>query len=444
MKETIYLEQNTPMWHFHGNFRGTTLRATEVKPKLDKFIVTSIRRNNITIPDNFWVNSKEKTNLNNYALKYQIRITPQGQRLNLNDSGNNYPLFFGNLADSEERKTLIYNPLGVEMTIFSLNPEIVRFIKQFINPFFAIHTFGTRQSKGFGCFYPRDETFINADETRAIKLNGNDNLIKFKGPKYSFNVRAQGDEQSKFIELFKHINYFHKIIRSGINEKIVRNGITERNVYYKSLLFHYANSKKGSDDIHLTWDKPVIRHNFKLYFRDVDYLIRCNRHPIRPNVPVRTSMDVEYSFLDIYKLKIESKYLFRDALGLAMSQRWDSDTEVVITKGKYEDVNGNDVEVERFKSPITYRPVKIRNGFTVYIYFDDNLISDNLRNAEFEISLNGRKISGMHIYPDFSLSDYFTFIYDKSIANTIIGLPQDGYAYTYINNIFSNDNFKKI
>ena len=36
------LEQHTPIIHFQARDAGATLRASEVKPKLDKFILTQI------------------------------------------------------------------------------------------------------------------------------------------------------------------------------------------------------------------------------------------------------------------------------------------------------------------------------------------------------------------------------------------------------------------
>lgn len=43
--ERVYtLEQQTPLIHFQYDQPGATLRATEVKPKLDKFIIKKNER----------------------------------------------------------------------------------------------------------------------------------------------------------------------------------------------------------------------------------------------------------------------------------------------------------------------------------------------------------------------------------------------------------------
>ena len=62
---TAILKQHTPMIHFQHNESGATLRASEVKPLLDKFILTKLgngdiregrlyaKKNNYTIPPCF-------------------------------------------------------------------------------------------------------------------------------------------------------------------------------------------------------------------------------------------------------------------------------------------------------------------------------------------------------------------------------------------------------
>ena len=41
----VKLKQHTPLIHFQWNQKGATLRASELKPKLDKFIMTLNRVN---------------------------------------------------------------------------------------------------------------------------------------------------------------------------------------------------------------------------------------------------------------------------------------------------------------------------------------------------------------------------------------------------------------
>ena len=41
-KLTVKLKQHTPLIHFQAEQDGATLRATELKPKLDKFLVEHV------------------------------------------------------------------------------------------------------------------------------------------------------------------------------------------------------------------------------------------------------------------------------------------------------------------------------------------------------------------------------------------------------------------
>ena len=42
---TIKLKQHTPLIHFQHDQEGATLRASEVKPKLDKFVLNNLTQN---------------------------------------------------------------------------------------------------------------------------------------------------------------------------------------------------------------------------------------------------------------------------------------------------------------------------------------------------------------------------------------------------------------
>jgi len=46
-KLTFKLKQNTPLIHFHHDQHGATLRATELKPKLDRFLNKKFKKEKI-------------------------------------------------------------------------------------------------------------------------------------------------------------------------------------------------------------------------------------------------------------------------------------------------------------------------------------------------------------------------------------------------------------
>ena len=51
----------------------------------------------------------------------------------------------------KERMTVFY-PQGIEMHLTSQNTDLLEYIKGILPYFFALHAFGTRSSKGFGCY----------------------------------------------------------------------------------------------------------------------------------------------------------------------------------------------------------------------------------------------------------------------------------------------------
>ena len=78
----VTLKQHTPLIHFQHDQYGATLRASEVKPKLDKYIITTVFGNNFQKVKNYLKRSSNisdsdlETKFNNgfRALDYQLKI----------------------------------------------------------------------------------------------------------------------------------------------------------------------------------------------------------------------------------------------------------------------------------------------------------------------------------------------------------------------------------
>lgn len=73
----VTLKQHTPLIHFQHDQEGATLRASEVKPKLDKFILTKLGegdyQNGFEIAKkNSWIINNGKNDCK--ALDYKMRI----------------------------------------------------------------------------------------------------------------------------------------------------------------------------------------------------------------------------------------------------------------------------------------------------------------------------------------------------------------------------------
>lgn len=413
-KIVVQLVQDTPMWHFQGAFDDCCLRATEVKPKLDRFLLAKLDKGELSVngcaltsrddvPSTWWAN-EDKT-----AFNYKMRISAQSRRIiesqvpdldrrtgqqktDRNEKPvfrNLYPIYFARVGADETGDMELVKMSGIRVELIVSDDRLAECIEPIIPAFFASHSFGARQDKGFGCF----------------RVSGAGSTGKLSGASYYFIVPACNNSEDKYQSLFQHINYFHKVIRSGVNE---------RGCYVKSMMYHYAKDK-GDD-----WDKPVIRTAFN--FKNVLYRFICGNVHIdelydmdRRKVtnrdgsikPVRNSLSDEYE--RNHEL-MGKKNLYRDALGLSTSQDWISYGNKVKTS-----LHGNENEEVRFKSPVDYRPVPTTDGgFIVYIIIHE--LPDELRQARFDISCDKsrERLKEMKISDAISISDYFEFIYDNT------------------------------
>lgn len=413
-KIVVQLVQDTPMWHFQGAFNDCCLRATEVKPKLDRFLLAKLDKGELSVngcaltsrddvPSTWWAN-EDKT-----AFNYKMRISAQSRRIiesqvpdldrrtgqqktDRNEKPvfrNLYPIYFARVGADETGDMELVKMSGIRVELIVSDDRLAECIEPIIPAFFASHSFGARQDKGFGCF----------------RVSGAGSTGKLSGASYYFIVPACNNSEDKYQSLFQHINYFHKVIRSGVDE---------RGCYVKSMMYHYAKDK-GDD-----WDKPVIRTAFN--FRNVLYRFICGDVHIdelydmdRRKVtnrdgsikPVRNSLSDEYE--RNHEL-MGKKNLYRDALGLSTSQDWISYGNKVKTS-----LHGNENEEVRFKSPVDYRPVPTTDGgFIVYIIIHE--LPDELRQARFDISCDKsrERLKEMKISDAISISDYFEFIYDNT------------------------------
>ena len=430
LKREILLKQDTPMWHFQSYQSGCCLRATEVKPKLDKFLAKLK-----DFEDSYYQDKSNDDKSKNNALDYKLWFEPIGcpkeipiekpstdkfGNPKLNKKGeqmydNLYPLFFANMgATDRDKKHLVYYPEGVTMHLFSFNTKLLNFVEENLRAFFASHSFGTRQDKGFGFFSLKDKP------------------LDLSGAKYVFELPNTIGEND-FESLFQYINYFHKMIRSGINE----NG-----VYYKSFMYFYAKEKCNT-----TWDKPVIRYKFE-YFHP-KYIKNEN---LKEEISkfIRDAEDYQKGNKENkIKLYTKSRSLFRDALGLASRQLWKGYSKDIIT------IQSNNKDVVRFKSPITYRPI-YDNGWSVYIYLNQRDLEEfkqyqftikNRNNSNEYVDYMGetKVLKNMRIYKEFSLEEYFDFIIQIGLDRHTDDSKEHGEKTNdYVEHIFTNNNFKKI
>lgn len=391
---TIKLKQHTPLIHFQHDQEGATLRASELKPKLDKFILTRLGQGDyqtgINRAKNYgWLIGKG----DHPALNYKVRIEePAIQTWDLSrDTGktnqrgkpiiNTIPLFFGNMGNENDAhsvpKKLTFSTSPVYLTISSPSESLIDCIREEFNAFFLFHNFGTRQSKGFGCFIPEGSSttqYLNQDYAK----------FSFKLPNNDFGT------WNCFYDLFTTIDFFYKLLRSGINQ----NG-----VYIKSLMYFYAL------DMEEYWDKRTIRYEFEHFTpdknRDKGELYERNENGENKKSIAR---------------------LYRDMLGLASSQTWFSYDRDVITKEHKP--SASEDTIDRFKSPILIKPIFKDGIFDVLLI--PSPIPASYLNATFDISSKVRRSHfTMKTPTSFDVSDFLQFIACQETYDMIVGKLND-------------------
>lgn len=397
------LKQHTPIIHFQHDQVGATLRATEVKPKLDRFILMKLGNENYAVgreiaKTNGWLIDKDKG-----ALDYKMRINPLGlqkytELIDLSEGVNNRNEpnlnsknlggYFGNMMKLEEfqagksyKKVSFYET--IDLTISSGKQSLINIIEDVINEFFFKTNFSTRQSKGFGGFYPLNET----------------NTIKSGWYYKSFEINA-----SDFKQLFYKLELFYKLLRSGINLKD-RN---RNNLFYaKSLLFCYMKATQS-----VQWEKKTIKEhwfNSDGTRRDGSIAFEGLRSQIQ-----RRGLGQN----DQSGFSSTNKKVIKDILGLSSAELWLSYSKANITKEHVQnngrDFTDNSIEkIERYASPIIFKVIHMNDDiYNIYMIVND---SNAIKNKKIRFSYNNRSFDG--VTADYQVKDFLDWIGNSGNLN---------------------------
>ncbi|SHH62236.1 hypothetical protein SAMN02745135_01422 [Caloranaerobacter azorensis DSM 13643] len=330
-KLVIELKQHTPLIHFQGNQHGATLRATELKPKLDKFLKKHVFKSfkeykRYLIGDIEKIEEKEDGE-SNKAFDYKLKIIAKGHE-QIIDLEEPYPEIFYIRKMNENTKkgkknkkrknikkqAVMYDEIILEF--FSFHKDLLTKIEENISRFFAVTNFGLRQNKGFGSFYLKDKKDIIAD---VKSVYDKFLYIKYDGKTYS--------------DLMRYVYILYKMMKSGIKFKCK---INHKSIYkkYNSFLFEYMKGK-GIDN-----EKRMIKEEFF-------------------NESVRIKKDNQ------------KKYYVRGLLGICNSFYFKD-------KERRGEINVYNKNIKRFKSPITF---KIVDDYLIIIPEE---IPDEIYGAEFE------------------------------------------------------------
>ena len=361
------LKQHTPIIHFEYQTEGATIRGSELKPKLDKYLIHHFFKDNQSEYKQFLMNSQEGE-----ALDYKVHIIQQEVKPKSYEIEDRFPFVLGCTGKKNKGKyRFVYSTKPIILRVTSLYTKLLEIIENNIDGFFRVHNFGTRQSKGFGSFY-RMNTEKNIekelDETFPYSFILNCNL----------NLKANGINLAELKKMFADIEIFYKTLRSGINNH-KGDGFQ---FYFKSMLYQYTEDK-----LKKRWDKPYIKQN----------LLKMNNHG--------------------YKVENEKDFLLvRDLLGLASHTEWyklknnkDSKEKVIQASIDKED---SEKIIERYMSPIFFKIIQLEDGkMKVYIDFLEKERIGSILKNHFKFSINGNDDEkfNLHTPDEFDIRDFFKY-----------------------------------
>ena len=412
----VTLKQHTPLIHFQHDQDGATLRASEVKPKLDRFILTKLGNGNYQegvkqAKANGWLVGKGE----HPALDYKMRIVAEGKRQeymlasyikpefvqNLGTHGitaiSNTPFFAQEKQNTAIRKSR--NPQNewnrIEKKGLLINGDIILSvivkdkvlsdkINSFIQSYFVANNYGTRQSKGFGCF---TVTELMIDEQKQDLRNYEDLLKENFLFVYKKSLNMQNAQSLQGVStILQTINEDYKLLKSGLTRP-----------YAISKLMLYADSLNGN----IGWDKKYIKVNTNDVFDTEDgdcYVLKCK--PEHRQESYSTKKDYFY---------------YRALLGLAEQFEFllenppqGDDRNKMIVKVRSEDI-------QRYQSPLLFKVYENN------IYLVGNKVSSDMLNKPFDFLVSFQQDDGyenesvsadgspIFTPSDFSLKDFVKF-----------------------------------
>lgn len=206
----LELKQHSPLIHFQADDVGATLRASEVKPKLDTYLMKCV-----SLKDSCKINPTQSQ-----ALAYKMKIIATTSSSRAIDE-REYRIFYGNQAvPAEKHKKFIFTETRIIITCFI--DELRKAIEKHIADFFIVTNFGTMQHKGFGSFT------VNENPVRK-----NQEIKNLLNSTYNSDIYYMDLPNSTHVAKFRAIHAFYQLTKSGINFR----------GYARSALFLYMHKK---------------------------------------------------------------------------------------------------------------------------------------------------------------------------------------------------------
>lgn len=444
----VTLKQHTPLIHFQHDQDDATLRASEVKPKLDRYIIENVFDNDYDSCKEFLVGYdfkkpdklKDKFASGYKALDYKMRVEDDLQDNILYMNTNEKRLYSkcDRQKDEKKNRNIRYVNYGDIITESNRND---RFVindgkKQYFGKLRKSDCKIIYDLDSYPCYFANMDCDIkNPEEYKKItfaqepfslflttkhqsllqKINDaellssfflnhnfgtrqskgfgsfyvdeNDDLYMEPSSQYHFNIQVNEEYYSdEFRNLFKAIELFTKTLRAGINEKRGKDTV----FYFKSLAFKYCKEVLSAE-----WDKKRVK---SLFYFDKDKNKRRFDSLSEQQNNYYDDEDHDVLFFDA-----DDGYDMRDLLGFSTNEEWQSykdsiEKKVAISENGLTRFPRRDevLPVDRMRSPLLIKPIcsvddEGNVSYDIYLLFQDAEVGMNGLKRQQEICFYSKK-----------------------------------------------------
>ncbi len=338
IKLVYKLKQQSPMIHFQYDEDGVCLRASEVKPKLDRFLTERLLAEKGPGGESWqpwkdeeyqaWYGKGSVADGHEPALCYKMKITQPDSKPVISDDIPG--AYFGNMG--KNHKYSVFYSDSVNLEIICFQEKLRKFINEYIDLFFLCTNFGTRQNKGYGSF-----VIEGKEDPKRLKVLG----------KRIWVIRDNQDD-GKPTPALKDIANVYAIMKSGINLTKVN---PNKPNYVKGFLFKYflepslRDSKKYRKREIIKSDKAFVKE--KIVCKNDD---RQSQHP-QPTQPTYRYVRGLLGINDGVNYKTYGRMVYNKPEGIP----------TVTINVKNDSMERGDIE--RFASPITFKVI----GNAIYV-----------------------------------------------------------------------------
>ncbi len=383
---SFILRQHTPLLHFQHDQVGATIRPTELKAKLDKFIIAKLTECRGLEGDRFEAmvsagklgllkpRPSKDSKTRKPALDYRVRVevvqyfNPEfieetRKAEDPNDSRKGFPCFFGNLGDEKPGATpkdiqLAFHQF-VQVDFETTNRDVAAMIRKNFTEFLLRTNFGLRKSKGFGSYF-----------LHKSQLPQPFNFTLEFG--FDVDVSRKANEFDKQFEVFRVIDIFYKSLRSGLNYSYFNP--ENRQLYFKSMLWNYLKDQNRQ------WDKRTI----KQFFFPANQARHEKKFEDEEDSPVNWGDGKKVKRM-LNEEEKATHLLWRDLLGFATDSAWKKEYEDTLRKEFVERLPGDPKKpvFSRIPSPIFFKPIRVStNRFRVFFEVPEALKKSYLNHVE--------------------------------------------------------------